>query len=93
MTPRVNVETRATINVCVKLDMTPTQPISGNGNDVEYFQIALTSIQNLTSFADFVVLEVKKIRIYQNNLHRSDLTFSGVLRGTQGSHVEMCLNL
>ena len=25
MTPRVNVETRATINVCVKLDMTPTQ--------------------------------------------------------------------
>ena len=34
---------------------------------------------------DFVILEVKQIQIYQNNLYRSNVAFSGVLRGTRAA--------
>ena len=31
--------------------------------------------------------------IYKNNLCRPNLTFAGVLRGTQGGPVDRCVNL
>ena len=40
-------------------------------------------------FADFDVLEVKKIQIYKNNLYRSILTFSGELWGSHGGPIKI----
>ena len=53
----------------------------------------LTSVENLTSFCEFCCSRNQENTIYKNNLYCSNLTFSGVLRGTQGGHVEKCVNL
>ena len=63
-------------------------------------------------FADFVILEVKKIWLIKNakkkkkkkknesnnnnnkkKRFRSNLMFSGVIRGTQYGHIERCMKL
>ena len=46
-------------------------------------------------FANFVVLavKIKNTNLSENYLYRSNLTFSGVLRGTQGVHFERYVNL
>ena len=54
----------------------------------------LTSVYKQASLCEFCRSQSKDNMIFLYiYLYRSNLTFSGVLRGTQGGHVERCVNL
>ena len=60
----------------------------------DVFQTVLTDV-NLNSD---IFLRIWRSRsqdnmVHTNSLYRSNLTFSGLIRGTQGDHAERCANL
>ena len=60
---------------------------------IDAFDTIALSIQNLISFGGFRRSQSRNNTIHKNILYHSNHTFSAVLRGTEGSHVERCINV
>ena len=70
-------------------------PTSGSGKDVGCFHTVLSDV-NLKSYVflrNSSFLESRQYDLQNQHVSFKPVTFSGVLRGTQGGHVGRCVNL